>query len=499
MRRWWAIAGLIGLLGGLAVPSARAQETGLPDPSDVVVGVLRQVCDLQWIDGVCEATGYPDPQYRTGTDPSPGEPYALRIGAVHEHSGYSDGDPDTRPADYFTAARTGHNQADAGGDTGVIVDFLLSSEHSENEKLPITTAEVCIDTAGIPEALAALDLEGIVPPLRCPNLERPDHYRKWVETLRQAAEATEMTGEEHTGFTAMRGFEYTNDIWNHLGVYFGRNVVNAKLDGSYLLPEAFWSWLREPAERGGGSDALVVFNHPGGVPNLTPFNDGAFLGPLLQLLFRGNWDDYAYVPDVDPRVAGMEVNGGDDLTWYVRALTNGWHLGPVAAEDEHQREWSTSADGKTLMLTRGRSPRDYYWALQHHRTIALSADVVTGSPGQPAIHPSVLFWTGGASVDEPAAAPLGSQVVDAGPRSLELDATGLAPGSQAVLVGRDGGPPVSLGTAAADGTIRASHVVAAPPTGEGWWFVVICGADATDCGRDALHDVVTAPIWIRRP
>lgn len=496
MRRG-ALAGVAGLLGALLAPGATAQEVGLPDVRDIGVAALRQVCDLQWIDGVCEATGYPDPQYLTGTDPSPGEPYALRIGVVHEHSGYSDGDPDTRPSDYFEAARTGHNEADQGGDTGVRVDYLLSSEHSENEKLPVTTAEVCIDPSGIPDALAALELEGIVPPLRCANLERPDHYRKWAETLRQAAEATELTDGQYTGFTAMRGFEYTNDLWNHVGVYFSRNVVNAKLDGSYVHPGVFWRWLREPASEGGGDDALVVFNHPGGDPNLTPFGDGALLGPLLRRLVRGNWNDYAYVPDVDERVAGMEVNRGDDLSWYVRALQNGWHLGPVAAEDEHQREWSTSTDGKTVMVTRGRSPRDYYWALQQHRTMAYGADVVHGAPGQAATYPQVWFWADGPSIDAPGAAPLGSRLTGPGPHQLELDASGLAPGSTAVLVHRGGGAPLALGTAGDDGTIRASHPVVAPASGEGWWFVVICGPDSTACGVDERYDVVTAPIWLR--
>ena len=83
-----------------------------------------------------------------------------------------------------------------------------------------------------------------------------------------------------------------------------------------------------------------------------------------QLKGGANWNDVAYVPDVDDRVAGIEVNGGDDIEWYVKALTKGWHVGPVANEDEHQREWATSSDGKTLMLTRGRSPRDYYFALR---------------------------------------------------------------------------------------------------------------------------------------
>jgi hypothetical protein len=489
---------ILAILAALVAPAGAEEAPGLPNPQDPVVGALRQVCDLQWIDGVCEPIGYPDPQYLTNTDPSPSSPLALRVGVLHEHSGYSDGDTDTRPSDYFAAAKTGHNVADAGGDTGVIVDYLLSSEHSENEKLPITTAEACIDPAGIPAALAALDIEGILPPLKCNNIDRPSHYRKWDETLAQAADATDMTGAAHTGFTGMRGFEYTNDIWNHLGVYFSRNVVNAKIDGSYLLPDQFYAWLREPAERGGGSDALVVFNHPGGVPNLTPFDDGAILGPVLQLLVKGNWNDYAYVPDVDTRVVGMEVNGGDDLSWYARALANGWHIGPVAAEDEHQREWSTSNDGKTLILTRGRSPRDYYWAMQNHRMVAVGNDLIGGAPGTPATYPQIQFWADGASVNDPGASPLGSRLVGAAARTLSLDASGLIPGSTAVLARRTGAP-ILLGTAGAGGTITASQSVTAPLTGEGYWFVVICGPDATSCGTDERYDAVTAPIWLRRP
>jgi len=476
------LVGLCGLVGTLVAPSATAQTPGLPDPNDIVTGVVRQVCDLAWIDGVCELFGYPEPQYQTNTDPSPANPLALRVGVLHNHSGYSDGDPDMRPSDYFTAGRTGHNTADAGGDTGIKIDYMISSEHSENEKIPITTAEVCLGAA----------------PLECLNLDQPDHYRKWTETLQQAVAGTEMTGMDYTGFTAMRGFEYTNDIWNHLGVYFSRNVVNAKIDGSYLLPNLFWNWIREPAERGGGSDALVVFNHPGGVPNLTPFGDGALLGPILQLLFQGNWNNYRYVPDVDDRVAGMEITGGDDLSWFTRAVTNGWHIGPIAPEDEHQREWSTSSDGKTLMLTRGRSPRDYYWALQNSRTIAVGNDLVSGTPGQPAVVPSIQYWADGASVNAPGASPLGSRLVGNGVRTLNLDASGLIPGSKAVLV-RAGGPPIALGTVGPGGTITATQLVAAPTTGEGWWFAVICGPDSTSCGTDEKYDAVTAPIWLRRP
>lgn len=150
--RWGLLLAIGTGAAALVAPPASAQ-----DPTDISTGLLRTVCDLQWVEGVCEATGYPEPQYLSGDDPSPGQPLALRVGAIHEHSGYSDNDlPDTRPADYYAAARTGHNTADAGGDTGVIVDYLLSSDHSENEKLAITTARGCIDPSGIPDALDAL-------------------------------------------------------------------------------------------------------------------------------------------------------------------------------------------------------------------------------------------------------------------------------------------------------------------------------------------------------
>ena len=105
----------------------------------------------------------------------------------------------------------------------------------------------------------------------CSNVEQGDHYRKWNETLAQAIEGSDFTvADGYTGFTAMRGFEWTNDYYNHLGVYFSRNVVNAKDDGSFLSMGVLWDWLREPAEQGGGSDALVVFNHPGGQPPCRP-------------------------------------------------------------------------------------------------------------------------------------------------------------------------------------------------------------------------------------
>lgn len=488
-RRTRAVAAAVAgtALGvGAALVAPRPTTAQAPDPLSPLV---RQLCDYAWVAAVCDPVGYGDPQYVTGTDPSPGRPFTQLVGVVHEHSSYSDGYPGSRPADYWEAARTGHNLSREGVDTGVIVDFLYGSEHSENEKLPITTSADCIAITGLDSLLA---------PLACSALDQPDHYAKWAETLQQAVDATDFDAASgsYTGFTAVRGFEYTNDVWNHLGVYFSRNVVNAKIDGAYLDPSIFYAWLREPVDAGGGSDALVVFNHPGGDPALTPFDGGAVHNELLsELLGGGNWNQYAHVPDLDPQVAGMEVNGGDDLSWYVRALTNGWHLGPIAAEDEHGQEWSSSADGKTLVLMRGRSPRDHYFALQQHRSVAIDASLVDGTPGQRAVVPTILFWADGASVDDPSATVLGGTSTSGGDHRLGFTATGLPPGSPIVLVGSAAAAPQALGVADAAGSFGAAIDTGSPTVGEDWWFVVVCPPGTTDCGVGQDYSAVTAPIW----
>ena len=466
------------------MPSAQA---GPPDPSDAGVAALREVCDRQWVEGVCEATGYPEPQYRSDQDPTPGLPLVQRVGVMHEHSGFSDGDPDSQPEDYWRAAREGHNTVDGGeGDSGVIIDFLLSSEHSENEKLPITTAEACIDPNGIPDGIAQLEIEGIIPPLQCNHVEGAEHYRKWNEALAQSIEGSD------EDFTAMRGFEWTNDYFNHLGVYFSRNVSNAKIDGTYVDMSVVWDWVREPAEQGGGSDSLVVFNHPGGQPALTPFDGDLPHNQILGATKGGaNWDDLAYVPDVDERVVGIEVNGGDDLAWFVKALTRGWHLGPVAAEDEHQREWSTSGDGKTIVYTRGISPRDHYFALQNHRTVAIGDEAVGGEPGARVVVPSVTYRADGD-------VPLGSVVEGGTEHLLDVALEGLSDGAVVALVSDALEAPQVLGTAT-DGTLAAQRTVRTPAEGEDWWFVVACPAGTEDCGTGEEYDVVTAPIWFRAP
>ncbi|MEX0874217.1 MAG: hypothetical protein WD646_05810 [Actinomycetota bacterium] len=461
-------------------------------PEGTVGQLHRQVCSYAWLAGLCESTAFPDPGYATDDDPSPDQPLELRVGAVHEHSSYSDGDPTAIPRDYFRAGRLGHNVADSGGDTGVKLDFMFSSEHSDNGQIPITTNAACLDPAS-PHFVFA-----------CAHLGETHQYWKWPATLLQANEETERSESgAYTGFTGIRGFEWTNDLFNHMNVYFSTNFVNVKIDGSYLSMDAFWNWLREPVAQGGGADALVTFNHPGGDPKLTPFDGGLPHTQLLAQLGGGNWNDVAYVPDVDDRVAGMEINGGEDIEFYVKALTKGWHIGPVTAEDEHEREWSTSAEGKTLFLTRGRSPSDYYFALQNHRSVAIMAPLVGGAPGTKATFPTIHFFADGTEIQDPNATVLGSTIVAPGSHDLTVEADGLPAGSRVALISDTGGgqqSPIQLGAADAGGSFSAIHSAASPASGQDWYFVVVCPAEAgAGCGTNQSYTAVTAPIWLAGP
>ncbi|WP_372777453.1 CocE/NonD family hydrolase [Litorivivens sp.] len=490
---------------------------GMTDPACAVSGtaasLARTFCDYQWQSDFCQQFAFESPGYDAGFSDGP---LTLKVGAVHEHSGYSDGDPNTRPLDYFLAGRTGQNTSDDGsGNSGVILDFMWSSEHTDNEKLPITTAAVCApfadpledsNDAQSPEPLLNWLADGgatnLVTALDCANIDQNDHYFKWQATLEQAMAATERDEEgNYTGFTALRGFEWTNDFYNHLNVYGSTHVVNAKVDGSYADLEQMWEWLRTPVSEGGGADALVTFNHPGRNPTATPFDNN---NPALAIAVTADWNDLAFVDEkIDARVIGMEIREGEDISYYIKALNNGWHIGALDAEDEHQREWANTIDGKTLILTRGRKPQDYYHALANRRTIAVSGDAISGEPGQPAIAPSLLYWADGDSIET--GKPLGAIVNSSGSEhTLYVEATGLPEGAEVRLVNKSD-TPINLGQVSADGSFSGQHTVNGPALGEDWYFVAICPSGEGQCGEYLPPEenkqkllMVSAPIWFTR-
>jgi hypothetical protein len=278
------------------------------------------------------------------------------IGALHEHSAYSDGFPGSRPADYYASAK-------AFG-----LDFLISGEHSDNADLPATLNEGCIPP-GNPADCAIADPE------------TPENsLRKWEATAEQARAATTES------FTAGRGFEWSSDRFGHINVYFSKNYTNAYRDGGFVSMETFWEWFARSPALGGGGDGIATFNHPG--DKKIDAADPAF-----------NWNGFEYRPAADRRMVGLEVfNGRKDFGsvrpndakapfgYFVQALDKGWHVGAVAAEDKGHDpsdgdgqpdengvpdDWGGAKWAKTVILAEDRTQRSLRAAMLDRRTYAV--------------------------------------------------------------------------------------------------------------------------------
>ncbi len=271
------------------------------------------------------------------------------VGALHEHSGYSDGWVGTRPADYFRSAK------------GYGLDFLGSGEHSDTADVPLTVNDGCLDPALVLGCVPGDD-------------DQPtDSVRKWDATLEQARAVSDAS------FTGFRGFEWSSDRFGHINVYFSEHDTNAKVDGGYAAMETFYEWFTRRPELGGGADGIATFNHPGAKQ-------------LADQDPTQNWNDFAYVPAADDHMVGIEVfNDRDDYGshgpaegWYAHALDNGWHLGAIGAEDLGHRpgdamgddadNWGGPVWPKTVIVAADRSPASLRAALLARRFYAVRAN-----------------------------------------------------------------------------------------------------------------------------
>lgn len=268
------------------------------------------------------------------------------VGSLHEHSGFSDGAIGTTPADYFAAGRAQK------------LDFMAGSEHSDNAMVPVTANTGCLSDA-FPDCIQA----------------SPDGVRKWNATAAIADAAY-----EPGAYSAIRGFEWTSDRFGHINVFFSRNDLNAKTSTGYAVAmEDFWQWLALAPDFGGGADGLAVFNHPG--------REDDTHGPMTDAGLGGDpayaWNDFAYRPEHDGRMVGIEMygkgdhyyevgNGAPSEGWYAHALDRGWHVAPVGAEDEHGTNWGAPTFAKTVMLAKENTRAALRGALAARRFYALA-------------------------------------------------------------------------------------------------------------------------------
>lgn len=417
--------GLLGAVGrllsglGQALLAALAADLGAAQAGlqDAVAGFAGDAEDLAASGGGDDPVGLamimPSGEEAACTPDNSGwAAYRPYIGALHEHSGYSDGWPGTSPASYYA-------QLAARG-----FDFAGGAEHSDSARLPITANEACLSPDGVD----------------CVQLP-PEGVTKWEQAGAQARAASTAT------FTAFRGFEWTSDRFGHINVYFSRNDTNAKADGGHAAMASFWAWFTTRAELGGGADGLATFNHPGREDALTTSEPGF------------NWFDFHYVAAADLRMVGIEVfNRGSDFGterdnvppghpgWYVHALDKGWHLGPVGAEDAHDTDWGTPARGKTILIARDNSAGALREALFARRFYAVG-------PNHNGLR--LTFTADGL--------PMGARLARDAGAAVALHATANEAGTLELVT--SGGQVLASST-----TGVLSHEAAAAP-GERWYFI----------------------------
>lgn len=268
------------------------------------------------------------------------------VGVLHGHTGYSDGTIGTRPETAFERAK---NEG---------LSFFGISDHSDNARLPLTVTGDCFSEQFLDCLIA--------------DSENPeDSFRKWRATAEQAEAATT------PAFTAFRGFEWTSDRFGHLNVFFSDNVINAKTGPGYLISMGlFWQWFLYPEFLGGGSDGLIIFNHPG--------REDLFEGIISNIPGAGDpaytFNDFDHVPGANMRVVGLEVFGkgseydtsGKNGSWLSYALDKGWYLGAVGSEDHHGTTWGAPSLPKTVMIARSNSASDIKEAMLARRFYAVA-------------------------------------------------------------------------------------------------------------------------------
>ena len=365
------------------------------------------------------------------------------VGALHEHSGYSDGWPGSRPMDYYLSARDRND-----------LHFLGSGEHETNLAVPFVANEECVTNPG-PCAIA-----DPVNPM--------DSFRKWPAMQEQAQAATDPSKD----FTGFRGFEWSSDRQGHIDVYFSREYTQSTIDGSAVTVDAFYEWLVRPSTLGGGSDGLATFNHPGD-KSLCGLTDGC--GPEDDPAF--NWDDFRYVPEADPQMVGIEVFNGDrdygsppghnapPEGWYARALDRGWHVGAVGAEDKgHDRsdDWGAPAHAKTVLRAAENTPAGIKEAMRRRSFYAVQDNALR-----------LAFTVDGA--------PMGARLRRRPGRELEIKAK------------RTAGAPVMLELVTSGGEVVESGqdelvLDRAAAADERWYFV--------RASRGEKNVGYSSPVWV---
>lgn len=172
---------------------------------------------------------------------------------------------------------------------------------------------------------------------------------EWLQ-LKKSAQSFNKNGK----FIAIAGFEmtWTNKL-GHMNT-FNTEWFETRSNPAMKMQGFYNKLINYP-------NAIAQFNHPG-----TTF---------------GDFQDFSYYSEsIDKVIDLIEVGNGDGLVggkgyfksydYYSKALDKGWHIAPTNNQDNHNKNWITSNDCRTVILATELTKESLYDSIKKLRVYA---------------------------------------------------------------------------------------------------------------------------------
>ena len=157
-------------------------------------------------------------------------------------------------------------------------------------------------------------------------------------------------------FTALHGFEWTNNNEGHVAVINSDDYISTEAPTSTF--PGLCDWLNT-------HECVAFFNHPGQVDELGYEFRHFSTKPCYRIVGMELWNkgqrfERYYYRD------GYYRNDGN-AGWYDEALSRGWMIGAAGSEDNHNGNWGQSTDSRLAVLAADNTRTDIMNALRDRR------------------------------------------------------------------------------------------------------------------------------------
>ena len=433
----------------------------------------------------------------------PGRPVVLRVGAVHNHSVLRRRTPGTTPRLLQGGPhRAQHRRRGRRHRRDPRLHVRLGSQRQRSScrSRPRRVAW----TGVLQRSDGEHDSLGTCPIFRCWHGTENDHYWKWPATLRQAREET-----TDARTRPIRGFEWTNDYYNHMNVYFSTELHERegrrqlRLDGRHVELAARAGRPRAAAPTRSSRSTTRRRAAPHAVRRRRLPHNAA---PRRRSRAAPTGTTSPTCPTSTTASRRWRSTAATTSSGYVKALTNGWHIGAgrgrgrararvVDVERRQDADPHARAEPAGLLLR--------VLAPPNHRDRATT--LVSGAPGTKARRPDDPLLR--RRHQHPGSGRHAARFDGHHGRltRLHFEASGLPVGSRIALVGNTTGgqrAPIQLGVADGTGAVRrrAGGHLARPRSGlvlrrrvsaergcEVWNRPELLGRHRTDLARVACN------------